>query len=310
MADNSSHINTPTLIVLLGPTGVGKTELSLRLAESLHCDIVSSDSRQIFRELKIGTAAPTEQELQRVRHHFIGTQSIFTPYSAGQYESDALAKLEELFKIQPVQLLVGGSMMYIDALCKGMDDIPSVSPELRLRLRQEYEEKGLAWLQEALRNVDPVHFSRVDQHNHQRMLHALEVSIQTGKPYSSFCTGQKKQRPFNILKIGLNRPRAELYERINLRVDQMMADGLLDEATPLYPHRHINSLNTVGYKELFRYMSGEWTLEQAIQMIKQDSRHYAKRQLTWFNADHEIHWFDPREIDEVILFAHQVINKN
>ena len=308
MADNSSQIHTPTLVVLLGPTGVGKTELSLRLAESLNCDIISSDSRQIFRELKIGTAAPTEQELQRVKHHFIATQSIFTPYSAGQYEADAIALLEQLFQVQPVQLLVGGSMMYIDALCKGMDDIPSVSPDLRLRLRQEYEEKGLVWLQNALRDADPVHFSRVDQHNHQRMLHALEVCIETGKPYSSFCTGQKKQRPFNILKIGLNRPRPELYERINLRVDEMINQGLLKEATPLYPHRHLNSLNTVGYKELFRYFDGEWTLEHAIQMIKQDSRHYAKRQLTWFNADSEIHWFNPEQIDEIIQFTHKAIH--
>lgn len=308
MADNSSQIHTPTLVVLLGPTGVGKTELSLRLAESLNCDIISSDSRQIFRELKIGTAAPTEQELQRVKHHFIATQSIFTPYSAGQYEADAIALLEQLFQVQPVQLLVGGSMMYIDALCKGMDDIPSVSPDLRLRLRQEYEEKGLVWLQDALRNADPVHFSRVDQHNHQRMLHALEVCIETGKPYSSFCTGQKKQRPFNILKIGLNRPRPELYDRINLRVDEMINQGLLKEATPLYPHRHLNSLNTVGYKELFRYFDGEWTLEHAIQMIKQDSRHYAKRQLTWFNADSEIHWFNPGQIDEIIQFTHKAIH--
>ncbi|MBO5961467.1 MAG: tRNA (adenosine(37)-N6)-dimethylallyltransferase MiaA [Paludibacteraceae bacterium] len=301
-------MHTPTLVVLLGPTGVGKTELSLRLAESLNCDIISSDSRQIFRELKIGTAAPTEQELQRVKHHFIATQSIFTPYSAGQYEADAIALLEQLFQVQPVQLLVGGSMMYIDALCKGMDDIPSVSPDLRLRLRQEYEEKGLVWLQNALRDADPVHFSRVDQHNHQRMLHALEVCIETGKPYSSFCTGQKKQRPFNILKIGLNRPRPELYERINLRVDEMINQGLLKEATPLYPHRHLNSLNTVGYKELFRYFDGEWTLEHAIQMIKQDSRHYAKRQLTWFNADSEIHWFNPEQIDEIIQFTHKAIH--
>lgn len=308
MADNSSQIHTPTLVVLLGPTGVGKTELSLRLAESLSCDIISSDSRQIFRELKIGTAAPTVEELQRVKHHFIATQSIFTPYSAGQYETDALTLLEQLFQARPVQLLVGGSMMYIDALCKGMDDIPSVSPDLRLRLRQEYEEKGLVWLQDALRNADPVHFSRVDQHNHQRMLHALEVCIETGKPYSSFCTGQKKQRPFNILKIGLNRPRPELYERINLRVDEMINQGLLKEANPLYTHRHLNSLNTVGYKELFKYFDGEWTLEYAIQMIKQDSRHYAKRQLTWFNADPEIHWFNPEQIDEIIQFTHKAIH--
>ena len=307
MADKQSDINTPTLIVLLGPTGVGKTELSLRMAEAFGCDIVSSDSRQIFREMKIGTAAPTEAELQRVRHHFIATQSIFDSYSAGQYEADALALLEQLFLTHPVQMLVGGSMMYIDALCKGMDDIPHVTPTLRANLRAEYEEKGLTWLQDALRKHDPIHFNRVDKQNHQRMLHALEVCIETGKPYSSFCTGQKKKRPFSIVKIGLNRPRAELYERINLRVDEMMNQGLLKEAMPLFEHRHLNSLNTVGYKELFRYMSGEWTLERAIEMIKQDSRHYAKRQLTWFNADPEINWFDPREIDKIIQFAQKTI---
>ena len=204
MADKQSDINTPTLIVLLGPTGVGKTELSLRMAEAFGCDIVSSDSRQIFREMKIGTAAPTEAELQRVRHHFIATQSIFDSYSAGQYEADALALLEQLFLTHPVQMLVGGSMMYIDALCKGMDDIPHVTPTLRANLRAEYEEKGLTWLQDALRKHDPIHFNRVDKQNHQRMLHALEVCIETGKPYSSFCTGQKKKRPFSIVKIGLN----------------------------------------------------------------------------------------------------------
>lgn len=307
MADKQSDINTPTLIVLLGPTGVGKTELSLRMAEAFGCDIVSSDSRQIFREMKIGTAAPTEAELQRVRHHFIATQSIFDSYSAGQYEADALALLEQLFLTHPVQMLVGGSMMYIDALCKGMDDIPHVTPALRANLRAEYEEKGLTWLQDSLRKHDPIHFNRVDKQNHQRMLHALEVCIETGKPYSSFCTGQKKKRPFRIVKIGLNRPRAELYERINLRVDEMMNQELLKEAMPLFEHRHLNSLNTVGYKELFRYMSGEWTLERAIEMIKQDSRHYAKRQLTWFNADPEINWFDPREIDKIIQFAQKTI---
>lgn len=199
--------------------------------------------------------------------------------------------------------------MYIDALCKGMDDIPHVSPSLRLQLRKEYEEKGLTWLQTELRKHDPTHYNRVDQHNHQRMLHALEVCLETGKPYSSFCTGKKKERPFRILKIGLNRPRAELYERINIRVDEMINQGLLKEAAPLFEHRHLNSLNTVGYKELFRYMSGEWSLDYAIQMIKQDSRHYAKRQLTWFNADPEITWFDPRQMEEIIQFVHQNINE-
>lgn len=294
-----------TLVVLLGPTGVGKTELSLRLAEQLGCPIVSSDSRQVFRELKIGTAAPTPEQLARVCHYFIGTHSVFDTYSAGQYEVDALALLDRLFASHSVQLLVGGSMMYIDAVCQGFDNIPSVPAHIRDSLRKEYEEKGLAWLQAELQRLDPVHYDRVDRCNHKRMLHALEVSVATGQPYSSFCTGIKKERPFRILKIGLNRDRAELYDRINGRVDQMMEEGLLAEAQPFFPHRHLNSLNTVGYKELFNYMDGTWTLPFAVDMIRQDSRRYAKRQLTWFNADPSIHWFHPSQEEEVIRFVQQ-----
>ncbi len=284
------------LIVLLGPTGVGKTEISLRMAEHYGCPIISSDSRQIFRELKIGTAAATEEQMERVKHYFVGTHSIHDAYSAGQYEEDAMALIEELFGAHDTLMLVGGSMMYIDAICKGFDKIPAVTAELRESLRKEYEEKGLVWLQGELERLDPVHYARVDQMNPKRMLHALEVCMGTGQPYSSYCTGEKKERPFKIVKIGLNRPRPELYERINQRVEEMMEEGLLDEAKPYFEYRHLNSLNTVGYKELYSYMDGTWTLDFAVNMIKQDSRRYAKRQLTWFNADKEIQWYHPDEL--------------
>lgn len=295
-------MQSSTLFVLLGPTGVGKTELSFNIAKLLGAPIISSDSRQIYKELKIGTAAPTQEQLLQVKHYFIGTQSIFDSYSAGQYEEDAIKLLEDLFAINPNQLLVGGSMMYIDAVCKGFDNIPSVPEHIRKEVNEQYQQNGLEWLQQELKKVDPVHYEKVDRFNHKRMLHALEVSIATGQPYSSFCTGQTKKRPFNIVKIGLNRPRPELYERINLRVDQMIEEGLINEAEPLFPYRHLNSLNTVGYKELYQYMEGNCTLDFAIEKIKQDSRNYAKRQLTWFNADKEIHWFHPDESEKILDF--------
>ena len=295
-------MQSSTLFVLLGPTGVGKTELSFNIAKLLGAPIISSDSRQIYKELKIGTAAPTQEQLLQVKHYFIGTQSIFDSYSAGQYEEDAIKLLEDLFAINPNQLLVGGSMMYIDAVCKGFDNIPSVPEHIRKEVNEQYQQNGLEWLQQELKKVDPVHYEKVDRFNHKRMLHALEVSIATGQPYSSFCTGQTKKRPFNIVKIGLNRPRPELYERINLRVDQMVEEGLINEAEPLFPYRHLNSLNTVGYKELYQYMEGNCTLDFAIEKIKQDSRNYAKRQLTWFNADKEIHWFHPDESEKILDF--------
>lgn len=295
-------MQSSTLFVLLGPTGVGKTELSFNIAKLLGAPIISSDSRQIYKELKIGTAAPTQEQLLQVKHYFIGTQSIFDSYSAGQYEEDAIKLLEDLFTVNPNQLLVGGSMMYIDAVCKGFDNIPSVPEHIRKEVNEQYQQNGLEWLQQELKKVDPVHFEKVDKFNHKRMLHALEVSIATGQPYSSFCTGQTKKRPFNIVKIGLNRPRPELYERINLRVDQMVEEGLINEAEPLFPYRQLNSLNTVGYKELYQYMEGNCTLDFAIEKIKQDSRNYAKRQLTWFNADKEIHWFHPDESEKILDF--------
>ncbi len=284
-----------TLIVLLGPTGVGKTELSLLLAERLGAPIISCDSRQIYRELPIGTAAPTADEQARVQHYFIGTHSITDNYNAGQYEADALALLTKLFVEHDTLVMTGGSMLYIDAVCRGLDDIPHVSPTTREQVQQDYAAGGLEALQAELQACDPTYFAEVDRQNPQRLMHAIEICRETGKPFSSFRTGAKKERDFRIVKVGLNRDRAELYERINLRVEQMLAAGLEAEARAVYPQRDLNSLNTVGYKELFRYFDGEYSRDEAIRLIKQDSRHYAKRQLTWFNRDTEIHWFDPRE---------------
>ena len=278
------------LIIILGPTGVGKTERSLQLAESLHTEIISCDSRQMYREMKIGTAAPTEKELQRVPHHFIGNLSIHDYYSCGKFELEALAKCEELFQRHDTVLMVGGSMLYIDAICKGIDDIPKIDEELRRELDLRLANEGVDVLRNELKMLDPVYYRQVDPLNHKRIKHALEVCIQTGKPFSSFHTDTKKERPFDIEKIGFTRPREELYERINLRVDKMFEAGLLEEAKVLYPYKGLNSLNTVGYKELFEYFDGNWTLEYAKQMIQQNSRHYAKKQITWFKRDEEIQW--------------------
>jgi tRNA dimethylallyltransferase len=293
----------PTLIVVLGPTGVGKTEISLKMAEFLGCPIVSSDSRQFYRELKIGTAAPTENQLVRAKHYFIGSHSIFDEYNSGQYEQDVLSLLENLFQNKDVALLVGGSMMYIDAVCKGMDDIPTVDAETREFWQKKYAEHGLEFIQNELKRLDPTHFDEVDIQNPKRIMHALEICSITGKSYSELRTGKQKVRPFNILKIGLNRPRAELYTRINLRVDEMMQEGLLKEAEQFFKFRNLNTLNTVGYKELFEFFSGKISLEKAVELIKQDTRHYAKRQLTWFNRDKEINWFSPDNETEIFEFV-------
>ncbi|ODT56058.1 MAG: tRNA (adenosine(37)-N6)-dimethylallyltransferase MiaA [Paludibacter sp. 47-17] len=283
-----------TLLVLLGPTGVGKTAVSLALARHFNAPVVSSDSRQLFRELPIGTAAPTAQELAVAPHYFIGTHSVTDSYSAGQYEADAIRLLEdELFPTHPVVILSGGSMMYIDAVCKGLDDIPTIDESIRAYWQEQLAVKGLGFLQDELLRLDPGHYHTVDLQNYKRVMHALEVCTQTGRPYSELRTGKSKQRSFHIKKIGLNRPRPELYDRINRRVDLMIEEGLIDEARAVYPLRHLNSLNTVGYKELFEYFDGNWPLDFAIDMIKQDSRRYAKRQLTWFNRDPEIEWMHP-----------------
>ena len=295
-----ASLQTPTLIILLGPTGIGKTELSLRIAERLQTEIISCDSRQFFRELKIGTAAPTGEQLQRVPHHLVGMLSITDYYSAGRFEMDALRKLDELFQTHDSVLMTGGSMLYIDAVCKGIDDIPDVDRELREELLHRYQQEGIENIRAELKILDPEYYQIVDQKNHKRIIHALEICLMSGRPYSSYRKESAKNRPFKILKIGLNMPREELYERINRRVDSMFENGLLEEAKRLYPHKNLNSLNTVGYKELFEYFDGNWTLDFARNMIKQNSRRYAKKQLSWFNRDEEIHWFHPAREKEIL----------
>ena len=291
------------LFVLLGPTGVGKTDLSISLAQMLNCNIVSSDSRQLYRETKIGTAAPSKEELRIVRHHFIGTRSVTEHYSSGQYELDAIPVIEQEIATAGNSLLVGGSMLYIDAVCNGIDDIPTIMPEVRDDVKQLYEKSGIDGLRATLRLLDPIHYDQVDLMNAKRIMHAIEVCWQTGKPFSSLHTGQAKKRTFDIVKIGLNRNREELYQRINARVCQMIDLGLVDEVRSLLPYRHLNALNTVGYKEMFRYLDGEWSLDKAIEMIQQNSRRYAKKQITWFSHDNKIHWFHPDEKESILKFV-------
>ena len=289
-----------TLIVLIGPTGVGKTELSLRLAEQFQTCIVSADSRQLYADLKIGTAAPTSEQLQRVQHHFIGTLKLTDYYSAAQYEAEALKLLDILFAEHDTLLLTGFSMMYVDAICKGIDDIPTVDTETRQLMLHKYETEGLERLCAELKLLDPEYYKIVDLKNPKRVIHALEICYMTGKTYTSFRTCRKKERPFRILKIGLTRNREELYDRINRRVDLMIEEGLIEEARQVYPYRALNSLNTVGYKELFKYMDGEWSLPFAIDKIKQNSRIYSRKQMTWFKRDEEIHWFHPEQEAEIL----------
>ena len=298
------------MVVMTGPTGVGKTELSLSIAERLGTPIVNADSRQIYREIPIGTAAPTAEEQARVPHLFVGTRSLTENYNAGEYEREALAALEDLFRTHDKVLMVGGAMLYIDAVCHGLDDMPRVPAELRERLQKAYAEQGLGWLQEQVQQADPQYFAEADIQNPQRLLHALEISMASGRPYSAFRLGTRKQRPFGVVKIGLNRPREELYARINARVDSMLAQGLLEEVRAVMPLRHLNALNTVGYKEMFRYLDGEWTLEQAADMVRQNSRHYAKRQLTWFNADPSMHWVNIGDLQRNREEIMQLIEEN
>ncbi|AVM52448.1 tRNA dimethylallyltransferase [Bacteroides zoogleoformans] len=291
-----------TLIVLIGPTGVGKTELSLRLAEQLNTCIISADSRQLYADLKIGTAAPTPEQLQRVEHHFIGTLKLTDYYSAAQYETETLKILETLFTKHDTVVLTGGSMMYVDAICKGIDDIPTVDAETRRLLLHKYETEGLERLCAELKLLDPEYYKIVDLKNPKRIVHALEICYMTGKTYTSFRTQKTKERPFDIVKIGLTRNREELYDRINHRVDQMIADGLVEEARKVYPYRALNALNTVGYKEIFKYIDDEWTLPFAIEKIKQNSRIYSRKQMTWFKRDEEIRWFHPAQEAEIIEY--------
>ena len=296
-----------TLVVLLGPTGVGKTALSFALAERLGTPILSADSRQLYAEIPIGTAAPTREEQERVRHYFIGTHRLTDYYSAAQYEIDVLRLTEELFRSHDTLLLTGGSMMYIDAVCKGIDDIPTVDDLTRRTLLDRYEREGLEPLVNELRLLDPEYYRIVDLKNPKRVIHALEICYMTGKTYTSFRTSTVKERPFDIIKIGLCREREELYERINRRVDQMVLDGLVDEARRVYPYRHLNSLNTVGYKELFASFDGQCTLDFAIEKIKQNSRIYSRKQMTWFRRDDSIRWFHPDDVGGVMAYLDEVI---
>ncbi|MBQ8673829.1 MAG: tRNA (adenosine(37)-N6)-dimethylallyltransferase MiaA [Bacteroides sp.] len=299
-----------TLLVLIGPTGVGKTELSLRIAERHATCIVSADSRQLYADLKIGTAAPTADQLARVEHHFVGTLQLTDYYSAAQYEAEAMSTLERLFKQHDVVVLTGGSMMYVDAACKGIDDIPTVDSETRASIMQKYQEEGLEQLTAELKLLDPEYYRVVDLKNPKRVMHALEICYMTGRTYTSFRTQTKKERPFRIVKLGLTRPREELYERINRRVLQMMDEGLLEEARAMLPYRHLNSLNTVGYKELFHYFDGEWTLDFAIEKIQQNSRIYSRKQMTWFKRNEEIHWFHPDEEERILAYIEEEVSRS
>lgn len=294
-----------SLIVITGPTAVGKTELCIDIAKYYGVPIINADSRQIYRELKIGTATPTEEQLKSVKHYFVGSISIDNYYNASMYEQDVLTLLDKQFKHSPIQLLTGGSMMYIDAVCNGIDDIPTIREDIREEMKKRYANEGLEALCEDLKRLDPEHYEIVDKKNYRRVIHALEICYQTGRTYTSFRRQEKKQRPFKIIKIGLNREREELYHRINLRVDQMMTDGLLDEVQSLQSKRTNNALNTVGYKEMFTYLDGTWSLEEAVERIKGNTRRYARKQLTWFKRDEEMRWFHPQQKEDILKYISQ-----
>ena len=290
-----------TLVVITGPTAVGKTALTIELARHYHTPVINADSRQIYRELRIGTAAPSEEQLQQAKHYFVGNKSIHDYYNASMYEQDVL----QVLKGEPsdTNILSGGSMMYIDAVCNGIDDIPTVREDIREEMKRRYEEEGLEALCEDLRRLDPEHYAIVDRQNYRRVIHALEICYQTGRTYTSFRTQSKKERPFRIVKIGLNRDRNELYNRINARVDAMMEQGLLHEAESLYNQRQLNALNTVGYKEMFDYMDGRWSLDEAVERMKGNTRRYARKQLTWFKRDEQMRWFHPDDQEAIIKYV-------
>ncbi|MBR5531242.1 MAG: tRNA (adenosine(37)-N6)-dimethylallyltransferase MiaA [Bacteroidaceae bacterium] len=297
-----------TLITLQGPTGVGKTELSLRLAEFFDTCILNADSRQVYRDIPIGTAAPTEAERQRVPHHFVGMLALDDYYSAAQYESDVLQLLnDEVFPQKDMAILSGGSMMYVDAVCKGIDDIPTIDAETREMMRERYEREGLEPLAEELRLLDPDYYAECDIRNPKRVVHALEICYMTGRTYTSFRVRRKAYRPFRIIKVGLQREREELYDRINRRVDSMMQDGWLDEARRVLSFRHCNSLNTVGYKELFKYLDGEWELDFALEKIRRNTRVYSRKQMTWFRRDEEVRWFHPEDENGILDYLQAVL---
>lgn len=294
-----------TLIVVLGPTGVGKSDISIQLAKYFHSEIISADSRQLFRELSIGTAVPSAEDLNIVPHHFIQSKSIFEYYNVSTFEIEVLQLINQLFhSINPI-ILSGGSMLYIETVCKGIDDIPTVDQSIREEVILWYEKNGIEALRQKLFEIDPEYYRIVDLNNSKRLLHAVEIYQMTGKPYTSFRINRMIKRPFNILKVGINQNREILYERINIRVDRMMDSGLLNEAKIVYPHRKFNSLNTVGYKELFSFLDGNCSLEEAVDLIKRNTRKYARKQLTWFRRDLEIKWFEPEQIQDIIDYIEQ-----
>ena len=290
------------LIVILGPTGVGKTSLCLHIAKEYNVPVINADSRQMFKELPIGTAAPTIKEQEQAKHYFVGNLTVDKYYNASMFENDVLSLLDILFKQQDIALMSGGSMMYIDAVCNGIDDIPTVDTQIRQRLKERYEQEGLESIIQELRQLDPEYYNIVDKKNHKRVIHALEICLSTGKAYSSFRHNVRKTRPFQIIKIGLTRNREELYYRIDQRVDEMISNGLLKEAANMYPQRNLNALNTVGYKELFDYIDGKTDLQEAIFKIKSNTHKYCRKQLTWFKRDPEIKWFTPENVEEIINY--------
>jgi len=297
-----------TLISIVGPTAIGKTALAIQLAQHFGTEIISADSRQFFKEMAIGTAKPNAMELAAAKHHFIDSHSVTQLFSTGDFEVQGLKKLEEIFQNHNLAIMVGGSGLYVNALINGLDEMPEIDLSIREKLNKQFEEEGLAAIQNQLAELDPAYFAKVDQQNPQRMIRGLEVYLSTGQKLSSMLSATKKERPFNIIKIGLNTDRAVLYDRINSRVDQMMADGLVDEVKSLIPFRKYNALNTVGYSELFDYLDGKSTLADALAAIKQNTRRFAKRQLTWFRRDEEIIWFEPEQGAEVISFVENRLN--
>ncbi|MCB6972089.1 MULTISPECIES: tRNA (adenosine(37)-N6)-dimethylallyltransferase MiaA [Butyricimonas] len=296
-----------TLLVLLGPTGVGKTDLSIELARHYRTSVISCDSRQIYKEMNIGTAVPEREQLAAVPHFFIQTVSVRDYFNCWEFEQQALRKIRELFEERDVVVMAGGSMMYIDAVCKGIDEMPTIDDEVRASVKEMFERDGIEALRLLLKKLDPEWYARVDLKNGKRVMHALEVCLMTGKPYSSFLTRTVKEREFNIVKIGLNREREELFDRINRRVDIMVESGMEEEARALYPLRHLNALNTVGYKEWFDYFDGKFDREEAIRLIKRNTRRYAKKQLTWYRNDPDIHWFHPSQKEEICSILNSLI---
>jgi len=301
---------TKNLVIITGPTAIGKTSLAIKTAKYLNTEIVSADSRQIYRELSIGTAVPSPDELAEIKHHFIHSHSILEQYNASRYESEAIELLEELFRFHDTVVMTGGSMLYIDAVCKGIDTMPDADPELRSNLKKRLKQEGIESLRLQLKKLDPEYYSSVDLKNPARIVHALEICLMTGKPYSSFRTSPKKERPFSILKIGLDCDRAELHERINQRVDKMLETGLEEEAKRVFPMKNLNALNTVGYREFFAYFNGEISKEKAIELIKRNTRRYARKQLTWFRKDPEMNWFHPQDADKIIDFLKHNLAKS